>query len=392
MIIEYLSKKEYSIPKNIPITTKSKYAEVIEKRYAKYLDVIAMCGAFCMIDQFSRLIEAFNKDKEYTRNSVNRYSTVITKRLEELGFIGSGYLSKYKYIYLRQPAFALYEGDYLNHRRLNIKNDLKTDKFLNSIIKVEYLIDYDDYFHYKTLNKQLLDITSEVLKLITSSGNNYRFDTTTIKRIIELGEYDKIKKIINNTRENNTRLGIVRFIWGELGREYKKLGMQGQTISNEPFYLKLNLLEDGSITLHYVPIIIIFDTARDLEYYSSQSNKFFHSMFNLKGNTTHTIKETFINTKELGYSHFNRVGYTVRVIGSDKEFLEKKIGILNKPYHGNNEYSPLVDPCSYIPVDVNKYLKYSSKNYNKDDIFRSINGRIQELSVNKIDVNDIFKQ
>lgn len=390
LITRELNEKKYSIPKNVPPTTASKYFEVITRGYAKYLDAIAMCGNFCMVDQFRKLFEVLNKEKEYKDSSIRKYTTTIIRRLEELDFIGTDYLSKYKYIYLRQPAFAFHEGDYINSRRLNMKNEMKTDKFLTSLIKIEFLIDSGTSYSHENLNKQLLDITKMVLDIILESGNKYKFDTTTIRRIIEVGEYDKIKNIIINTRENNTRLGILRFIWGEIGREYKKLGMQGQTISNTPYHLKLNLLDDGSITLHYAPIIIIFDTSRDLEYYSLQSNKYFHTMFNLKGNTTHKIRDNFKNSRTFEYPHFNRVGYTVKVIGFDNALLEKKINILNLPYYSNNEYSPLIAPCESVFVDINNYLKYSSNNYSKDDYFVDINKTIDDMAVNKVNSKDIL--
>lgn len=382
MILDNLNLKDYKIPINIPNTTRHRYMEVINKDYGKYLEAIALSGGFCMYKQFGKLLNAFNYYKDLSDGTIEVYTTSILKDIEDLGFIGSDYLNRNKYIYLRHPAFALVEGDYKTSKRLVLKNELKINRFITNIIKMEYLINYNNYFSSGTLDKQLLWVTEKVLDFIKKSGNLYKYDTTTIRRIIELGNYKDIKYIIDNTRENTTKLGVVRFIWSELGREFWKLGLQGQTIEETPFYFKLNMLNDGKITLHYAPNIILFDSSRDLQYYNTQSNKYFNMFFNMKSNATQRLKSEYINKNSFGYEHFNRVGYTVKVIGSIDAKLQDKIDILNRTYYradDTNEHSPLISPCTYVEVDIDDYFLYARNPSRNNNSFANANRRIEHL-------------
>jgi len=374
-----LKDKSYNIPVNAPLSSEHRYLDVINKGYSKYLDSIYQCGNLCMLSQFVDIVKNFEADRGFSENYYYKFSINIIKDLEKLGFISTHYLNRHKYIYLKQPTFALISGNYKVSRRANKRNDLKTEKFFSTIIRMEYLLKYGETFSHEYLDSQLLQITKAALNLIIDSGNTYKHDITTIKRIIELGTYKRIGTIVNNTRENNTRLGIIRFIWKELGKEFWKIGLQGQFISKKPYHFKLNLLPDGRITLHYAPMIMIIDSFYDTDFYKGQSNKFFHMFFNMNGNVTQSIKQEYLLNKDFSYPHFNRVGYTIKVIGSNERQLKEKINILNMPFDGDNQHSPLIAPCDYVCIDIEDYFKYSSNVSSDNKDFETANDNIDKL-------------
>ena len=159
LVIDNLNTKLYNIPINVSKATKHKYMEVINKDYSKYLEAIALSGGFCMYKQFGMLISTFNKHKDLSDGTMSVYTSSMVKNLETLGFIGTSFLNRNKYVYLKHPTFALIDGDYNTSRRLILKNELKINKFTTNIIKMEYLINYDECFPKDILDKQLLWIT-----------------------------------------------------------------------------------------------------------------------------------------------------------------------------------------------------------------------------------------
>lgn len=225
----------------------------------------------------------------------------------------------------------------------------------------------------------MLGITIKALNIIKINKNSYNYDLETIEKIVELKSYEKITLYLNNKPEYKHKLGILRTIWTEVGKEFWKLSRQGYSISDTPVYLNLFISDNGEITLHYVPEIIIFDTSRDLEYYRNLSNNLFHLFVNIDKNSTLNLQKSYIETEELGYNHFNRIGYSCLVIGTNEEQLKAKIEILNNQYDGNNEYHPLVKPCSYIKLDTNNYFKQASIRAKKIKHYKKVEAKIDEI-------------
>lgn len=385
MIIDYLNNKEYKIPKGLSETIKLKHNVVIKKGYAKYLEAIALSGGFCMFKQFGKLIDSFNNTKELTEGTIEVYTTLIIKELEELNFVKSEYLNKMKYIHLRHSAFVLVTGDLQTGRRINKRNAFKLNRFTINIMKMEFLIKYKNYYSLDFLEDQLIMITRKILELIESNGNLYKYDVITIKKIIELQYYKDIKKLVEATRESKNMLGVVRFVWGELAKEFWQLKLQGQAIDKEPFYLKLNILDNGRVTLHYAPTIILYDTAKDIRYYKTQTNRFFNMFFKLENNFTQNLQQDYLLNKTFGYDHFNRIGYTIKLVGSIENNAEDKINILNKAYFEKNEtdetniYSPLVYPCSLIEVDISEYFLYARDSSKANSMFMKASNNLNNL-------------
>lgn len=382
LIIKDLNNKKYNIPKNVPKSTKFKYIHIIQRDYSKYLEAISISGGMCMFMQFRKLVNAFYGNNSLADGTIRVYASSIINELEDLGFIGTEYLNKNKYIYLKHTAYALVEGDYKTNKRLRLKTELKIDRFTINITKMEYLIKYRESLSSAIIEEQLTLITKNILDLIIKSGNQYGFDINTIKEIIEMGTYCKVKKILDDSIEANIKLGVIRFLWSELAKELWKLSLQGQTIEATPFHLKLNLLKDGRITIHYAPTIIIFDTSKDLQFYANQSNNYFNIFYRMPGNATQVLKSEYIKNKDFGYPHFNRIGYTIKIIGSFEGKLQSKVDVLNIPYYredDTNEHTPLVYPCTFRQVEVANYFKEGRSPIKESESFKYANDRIFEF-------------
>lgn len=364
-----LKNKVYTIPLNIPTSSVSKYKEVIKFDYSKIIEAIALCGDIAMFNQFFELVRLLNSEKGCTDNGYKKAARTTISRLEGLGFIGTNYLNRHKYLYLKQPAYAVAEGDYLTHRRANLKQKLKTDKFIQSITKLQNFIENDFVYTYSNLFNQLMHITNLIYEKIKSVDNIYGYNLEGIEFIINQYKFVDIFEFIDASTENTCKLGILRILWGELGREYLKISKIGQTISDTPEYLQVNVLDNGMITLHYVPNIVIYDSLRGLDFYLKQNTKYFKMFFNLSSNNTMNLKKNYINNNNLGPLHYNRIGYTVTLIGSDMYQLLAKKDILNKPFIKSDEYSPLVKQCNYVPIDISNYLHSSSSKSKNNEVF-----------------------
>lgn len=387
-MIEEINDKKYKVPDNITERTRCKYVEVIDKGWARYLDVLVQCGQFCMQQQFTKLLEILNTDRNIKDTTLNSYSSRIIKRLEELKFIGSDYINNYKFIYLRQPSFSLVEGDYINNYRINFKKDFKSDKFLNSILRVEYFLEYKNFTPYSNMHEQLYEITKDVYDLIVETGNGYEYDLKAIEKILDLKKYSDITKYLNTTNEYKNKLGIIRPLWNHLGKEYWKMGRHRQTISSKPFYLKYHVLNTGEITIHYIPKIIIIDSNRELDYFKDKSNSFFYMFFDMPNNNTLNMQRNFIEKGILGSEHDNILGYTVEIIGSDEKNLRKKIEVLNEQF-GENEYSPMVTKSSFVSLNIDKYINKSRKGEVK--MFNKYEKKIEEYIKKEMDSDSFIK-
>lgn len=383
-IIDELNNKQYKLPCNIPQKTLYKYMEVIENDWVRYLDLISRCGPFCMQQQFVKLIEILNPNKNYTKRTSKEYGRRIIKRLEELKFIKSDRLNNNKFIYLLFPSYVVIDGNYNNKHRVNFKKDFNNVTFMNSILKVEYFIEHGDILQYSNMHNQLYYITKKIYELIIKTDNLYGYDIDLIENILTLNKFSDIYEVINSTVEHNNKLGILRYLWTYLGKEYWKFGRHYYTIKENPFYLQFNVLDDGSITLHYVPELIILDINRGMDYYYKVNNKLFYIFFNIPSNSTKNMIDNYENKKILGNAHDNIFGYVVTIVGNNNSILKKKVDLINRAYK-NDKYSPMVRKANYISVDLDKYL---IKARNKSvPMFDDYNKVIEEMIKEKLNEN-----
>lgn len=385
-IIKEVKKKEYCVPEGISVDYASKrYKEVIDKGWAKYLDILSRCGSFAMNQQFVELVKLINFDNDLSSNKWEVEASIIVKELERLKFVSTDFLNNYKYIYLRNPAYTLIAGNTEHKYRAYFNKDFNSDKFIDSILKVEYFLKTGIVTNYLNMHEQLYEITKSIYKLINESDNLYNYDLETIEEILIIGEknsdnlYNKVLNCINKKSENNSRLGIIRVLWEHLGNGYWKIGRMRETVSKFPYYLQLNLLNNGEITVHYIPEIIIFDTNKSCDYYLSRNNVFFYMFFDIAGNNTRHMAKNYTKNSILGNKHDNILGYKVKIIGFDEEDLKKKARAIDTSYM-KDIYSPMVSKCEYTMLNVKKYFEKEKLNNTGlfDDYEKRIESAIEE--------------
>lgn len=352
--------KEYSMPLNIPPQSSYKYLEIIEKGYAKYLEVIDLCGKFIMYQQFNSLVEHFEPTltKAASRERVAR---LIIKRLIELGFVDSSNINKNKFLYLKKPSFSFSVGDYINSSRVNLGNDIKNDKFQISILKIEYLLKYGEALHSNTMFAQLKEITRHIYSTIIKQGNNYGYSLNVIERILQLDDYLEIINYINENPEYKTKLGIIRGLWVGVGSLFRKMLLQKQTVTEKPEHYKLFVKKDGEVILHYIPNIIIFDVAHDKKYYRERSVKLFHAFYEIENNELRDVQQNYIKDKSsMGFSGQHHIGYKITLIGSNKSILMQKKLVIDEDINASPN-SPLMDYTSIFDLEIGRYTLHASR-------------------------------
>lgn len=382
-VFKKLNKKKYNIPNNVSQGYSYKrYKKVIEKDWGKYLEALVRCGPFSMNQQFIELTKNLDQERDITDKYRIVWANSVIDELEKLRFISTDYLNNYKYIYLKHPAYALALGEYNHGYKISFKEDFNNKTFIDSILRVEYLLKHNDIVGYSNMHNQIYEITKMIYNLIVKHGNLYNYDIAAIERILSIGKdanvglCQKVIKYINTLNEFQSKLGVIRVLWEHLGKEYWKIGRQRNTVSKEPYYLQLNFLENGEITIHYIAEIIIYDTNNSLDYYQSRNNIFFYMFFNMPSNNTENIAKNYKSNQVLGNKHDNIFGYKVKIIGFDESGLKKKANVINEPY-GKNKYSPMVEKCDYVFLDIGKYLKKEKKK--ESSLFTEYERKIEEI-------------
>lgn len=380
MSFEHFLDREYKMPLNIPEKHKYNYIEILDKGYGKYLDIISSCGNVIMLNQFVEIVSRYHPVKYSNYRSYSRVSEPIVIRLMELGFIDVGIMGKFKYIYLKQPSLALVYGDYKTHYRAGVKNTINANNLMYSINKVQALLDYNVLYDYYIMHNQLMEITIEIYDLIVKSGNKYGYDTDKIKHIIELGTYERIKDYLNDDSVYDTKIGVIKTLWEDLAKGYCALGRKRQTINSIPFYKKVHIQDDGLVTLHYVPEVIIYDVMKNQQYYEVQSNLLFKIFFKLRYNATDELKNEYLLNNSLGATHLNRIGYVVKIIGNNEDNLKNAINIMDAPYYDDKyTHTPIVKNSTPLLVNTIDYFMYSNTSNVNNEVFHNTDNYIDKL-------------
>ncbi|MBO8160626.1 MAG: hypothetical protein H0Z24_03235 [Thermosipho sp. (in: Bacteria)] len=363
MNLEYFKNKTYEIPADIPQKHKAKYLEVIDAGYAKYIDILYRFG-YMFNQQFVYILQAIN-DNKWKFSSAKVIGGRIVNRLEELGFIGTDYINRNKLLYIRRPGMALATGSYKNPRGINLSKDLKNNKVMVSLLKVEYFIRHKKILNHYTAIQQLKDITREIIKTAMATGNRWGYAVETAQELLEINQFVDAWNLLDSRPEYQYRLGIIRTLWNEVGNEFRKLILHRQTISDKPEYLRLFVSEDdGQIFLHYIPNIIIFDS-HDLRYYRDKMNKLFHGFYKISGNELRNIQSQYLKSNKtgMGYRWQHHIGYKITLVGADEEVLREKARVVNEEI-GSSASSPLMDYCAVEVFPVGKYLNRPSRKHN----------------------------
>lgn len=364
-MLEDFNKKEYAVPRGIPLQHSHKYLEVINMGWAKYLDIINSCGKYIMFPQFYELIGLFEGNGR-TLSSNEIIGNKVLSRLEELGFVGSEYAGKIKYAYLKLPGMAVGSGVYSNKKKIVRSAALKNDKFKTTILNVECFLRTHMLFSSETMVEQLKKITKDILNKIYQSGNQYGYAVPQIEQILLMNDYLEIYDYLKEHPEYRYKLDIIRSLWRDVGMLYRNLVLAKQTVSSVPDFLEYYTLSNGRIILHYVPRILIFDVGFTQRYYKDKLNKLFHAFFNVEGNELREVQKTFIASKggSLGTKTEHRIGYSLFVFGIDKELLELKKKILSEEI-GSVINSPMINSPETLFLDINKYFHHPNSSNNK---------------------------
>lgn len=382
MRVEDFISKTYDIPRNIPSGTSHKYLELVNKGYAKYLEIINLCGNFAMYKQFYKLVKIYEGQNRTERSNENVANKIIN-HLIELGFLGSSHINKNKFVYLRKSGIAVATGDYNNNQRVSLVKDLKNDKFIISVLRLEYFLSHQVVLHYTNMINQLRFITNEILKNIVKSGNKFGYSVEVINQILTMSDFLEIKEYLDSKPEHIYKLDIIRELWEILGNEFRKMVLQRQTVAENPLYLKLFIKHDGKIGLHYIPNIIVFDVSNDLKYYRDKSIKLFHLFYGIKGNALRNVQKTFMGTsgQRMGLENECRIGYKLTLIGVDDRVLLEKKKVIDEDVDSSVN-SPLMGYTDIVSLPVGEYLYHASRKGNK--FSKKHNDRIEGLILKKI--------
>lgn len=343
------------LPLNIPSKYTHKYLYVLEKEYDKILHPIFKIGLYSTYRQFYALYKKFNPN--LSENYIKKKCTKIIQELNELGFIEVNNINRNKYFYLKKPAMSLFTGDYKKVPRFSHTQNMKNDKFLISIMKLEYFIKNNSIINNSNLTYHLYSITRKI-HAATLKYKDLSYNLKDLEFIINSNDYELIKKKVTGYPHNN----ILRIIWIDLYNIYRKLLLQNQTISFIPEYFKLFIVGD-SLRLHYAPNILIFDL-HDVKYYERKLNSLFHQFFDITDNSTKDIQTNFKLNSVLGSKKNNHIGYSLSLIGYNQEALSKKALLINK-FISNNPHTPIIKDVDYIYIDIAKYIDHSTQ-YNSN--------------------------
>ncbi|MCT4662845.1 MAG: hypothetical protein N4A40_13360 [Tissierellales bacterium] len=362
--IDYFVRKKYKIPNNISIKSEYKYLKVINNRNVVYLDIIMQCGGFAMQKQFQKLVHKVSGTGRTEESSRKVTSGIINELLAD-GFIGENRINQNKVIYLKKPAFALTVGDYKTSKRITLSRDFKNDKLRISLLKLEMFIMNEQLINSKTMMYQLKLVTKHIKKAIISNDNKYRYDLDILNRILNLEDYKEIKNLLMEYPERNNKLGIIRGIWIDVADIYRKMILQRESIFLSPEYYKLFTSNEGEITIHYIPHILIFDVGRDNEYFKNKSMKLFKMFFEIENNDLNKVRLNYENSfgKNMGNDFENHIGYVLSIIGEDENVLQEKKKAFDE-VTGNSLDTPVMRECNIIPLHTAEYLYHSSRKGN----------------------------
>lgn len=365
-IILDIYNKTYDLPEGIKKNIEHKYIEVINKNYSKYLDIIYRCDGFCMYKQFYKLYSMLEIKRNINDATAEVCGNKVINRLIELGFVDCENINTSKFLYLKKPSISLIEGSYKEtKKKINLAKDLKNDRFISSIMKIEYFTQHKIFLNTNIYFIHLKNITTQIHETIRKTGNKYRYAIQAIEHILNMDNYSDIKEFIDSTNEFNCKLGIIRELWTNLGYYFKKMILKKQLISLNPDFFKLYVTSEGQVLIHYIVNIVILDINHDLNYYKNKSNSLLTVFYNIANNDLYDVQSSYLssNKTSMGRTTSHHLGYTLTLIGYDYDKLLKKAAVINENI-GVNINSPLMMKCNIEFLDVSNYLKHSSQKLN----------------------------
>lgn len=369
MRIKDIKETEYKMPINIKQST-SKYKYIISSDYGKYIEVLVACGGACMQNQFVEIVKIFNSIDRLSHPGYIKRANKILSTLEDYGFIEIGSFNKYNYIMAKQPSIILIEGDGKTNKRVKCNSLFDSNRFIYCVSRIQYFIERGIIYEYNEIFNQLMLITKMTYDAITSTRNIYGYSINSIERIMNLKSLKDIVAMLEEKPENEFRLGVIRTIWDELAKCFISFNRKGILPSDTPLHLAVHIQDDGFISLHYVPELIIFDAFKSIDYYNNINSFISSSFSSISTNNTLGIKNEFMESGKLGTTHFNRIGYSIKVILPNNDNIKNKEEVLNIPYYSKGMYAPLVKQCDVIIVEIGKYFNNATISSSNIELYK----------------------
>lgn len=362
---------KFKFPLNLPVSKEEYYVRTINNKYDKLLSLLYNLGGLCTYDQVKRIYMKYHNSlaESYAQKKVQ----MIIKDLEKMKLIGTDNINTYKIIYLKKFAYAIVTGDYNTNVKLNLRKQLKDSNLKVNLLIVEYFITHNEIITLAAAEQQLLKITNDIFNA-KKKDFNLPYDLKLLTQILKDKDAKNCLDKIKDLPEDN----LIRILWIDIYTIFNNLRLQRQPIAITPFYIKL-YKKDNSLTLHYVPQIIIFDV-HNKEYYSEKINNLFYKFYNITSNHTRDMQSNFKEKGSLGWEGYNHIAYVLKIIGyNEKELLQKQKFI--NSYIKDNPNGILLTNCEIEYIDISKYFTHSSR---KHDNFINIDSEFDKLIQQKL--------
>lgn len=358
--------------KNLPKSKEGDYLITLNKGYDEIIKIIFSLGGICSYDQFRRIYKKINPT--LSASYISKLTPRIIKEMSELKLVGTENINKYKLLYLKRFSQTIISGDYNVYKRTNVTKLLKDKNLKINLMKVEYYLKNNEILSLNNLTDNLLMITNLIYK---AKRNDYLlpYDMKLLNKILKDKGIDNCIEEVNKLSPTN----LLRILWIDINNIYSSLRTQNQTVSSNPFYLKL-YKKDNMLTLHYAPQIIIFDVY-DINYYSNKISDLFHKYFKIISNHTSDMQSSYRKNRTLGWEGFNHFAYVIKIVGYNELELHEKKKFIDSHIR-NNTNAILLTNCEFEYINISKYFSHSSK---EDYIFKDIDKKLDNLLAEKMD-------
>jgi hypothetical protein len=300
--------------------------------------------------------------KKRTAKSNISIGNRIINELEDLGFVACDFFNQNKYLYLKKPSLALIDGDYNTGTRNNLAKSLKNNKFMFALMNVEYFLQNNSILHFSDMHSQLLYITKVIYREIIRTHNKYRYDCSSIEQILDFASINSAIQFIENKPEHECKLGIIRTLWTVVGKLYKSMLLQRQTVLLTPEYLNVFSHDSGEIILHYIPDIVFYDISKDKAFYKEKMQSLFSVFNSIQDNDLRNMNAQYIRNKRFEPLGKHIFGFKATLLGVDEEVLLEKKHVIDSEL--SNPYSPVMDYTTIFAFDLGKYLYHASRKSN----------------------------
>lgn len=367
-----LVQKKYKLPMNLPSSVKHKYVEVIEKEYAKYVDIIYHFGGYVMLEQMIKIVTIYEGSNK--KESTNRKRTYkILKKLKELDFVKDEYINRYKYIYLRKAGLALATGDYKTSKRISAVKNIKNEKFKIAITKAEYFLEHEEIITNQTFFHALLKITHLVKMQIKKNEDTDIYSIALINKILLSKSFKDVFKILEDDKDSKNKLGHIYYLWTGIGKNFINFINQniGMLMKTEHFNIRYSRYGKYKYVIDYIPNVVIFDIDKSYKYLK---NKIYNISFNYEcpgSGATCNLRSTYNESKKYNRELFVdskktfakddvwcRYGLVINIISNNKKLTEEK----KEKYNEKNSSSNVrVGEIDIIEINTDKYFLHASR-------------------------------